>query len=132
MTLLLTQAVLALLAVYHLGTGALALAAPSRARGLARALYGAQLIDAAPMDYLVSMIGAQAIAIGLLAAVAAGDPPHHRAVVAALALLQLCRAIVRVVRARMLRDSLGVPPGRNVAMILVLLTEVAVLAVFLS
>ena len=51
---------------------------------------------------------------------------------AALALLQLCRAVVRVFRARMLRDSLGVPLERNVAMILVLLTEVAVLAVFLS
>ena len=132
MTLLLTQAVLAILAMYHLVTGALALVAPSKARQFARNAYGAEFVDAAPMDYLVSMIGAQALAIGVLAAVAMPDPAGHRAVVAALALLQLLRAIVRVVRARVLRDSLGVSPQRNVVMVVVLLVEVAVLATFLS
>jgi hypothetical protein len=132
MTLLLAQAVLALLAVYHLMTGTLALIAPSAARRFARTMYGAQLVDAAPMDYAVSMIGAQAIAIGVLAGVATPDPAGHRAVVAALALLQFLRAIVRVARARVLRDSLGVTPQRNVGMIGVLLVEVAILVAFLA
>lgn len=132
MKLLLAQAVLALLAVYHLATGAVALVAPSRARRFARAVYGAQLADAGPMDYLVSMIGAQAIAIGILAAAATADPARYRAVVAALALLQLLRALVRVVRAGVLRDSLGVQPHRNASMIALLLIEVAILAAFIA
>ena len=132
MTLLLTQAVLAILAVYHLVTGALALVAPSKARQFARNAYGAEFVDTAPMDYLVSMIGAQALAIGVLAAVATSDPAGHRAIIAALALLQLVRAVVRVVRARVLRDSLGVSSQRNVIMVVVLLAEVAILAAFLA
>ena len=131
MTLLLARAVLALLATYHLATGLLALMAPGRARRFVRTLYGAQLGDAAPMDYAVAMIGAQAVAIGVLAAFAAVEPTRYRAIVAALALLQLLRALVRGIRARVLRDALGVPPRRNVIMIVVLLLEVVVLAAFL-
>ena len=132
MTLVLARVVLVVLAVYHLTTGLLALAAPTRARQLMRELYGAELPDAAAMDYAVSMIGAQALAIGVLAAVAAVDPTRNWWVVAALALLQLIRAAVRIGRARVLRDALGVPPQRNVIMIVVLLLEVAVLTAFLA
>jgi hypothetical protein len=131
MTLLLAQVVLVILAIYHLTTGVLALLAPATARRLVRVVYGAQLVDAAPMDYAVSMIGAQAIAIGVLAAVATTDPVRYRAVVVALALLQLLRALVRMVRARLLRDALGVATDRNAVMVAVLLVEVAVLVVFL-
>jgi hypothetical protein len=131
MTLLLAQVVLVILAIYHLTTGVLALVAPAAARRLVRVVYGAQLVDAAPMDYAVSMIGAQAIAIGVLAAVATTDPVRYRAVVVALALLQLLRALVRMVRARLLRDALGVATDRNAVMVAVLLVEVAVLVVFL-
>src|SRR5689334_3797086 len=131
MTLLLAQVVLVVLTIYHLITGVLALVAPATARRLVRVVYGAQLVDAAPMDYAVSMIGAQAIAIGLLAAVATTDPVRYRAVVAVLALLQLLRALVRIGRARLLRDALGVATDRNAVMIAVLLAEVAVLVVFL-
>ena len=131
MTLLLARAVLVVLAAYHLTTGLLALTAPAKARRLMRTLYGADLPDAAALDYAVSMIGAQALAIGVLAAVAAVDPARYRWVVAALALLQLLRAIVRVGRARVLRDALGVLPRRNVTMVVVLLLEVAALTAFL-
>ena len=132
MTLLLARAVLVALAGYHLTTGLLALIAPARARRLVRTLYGAELPDAAAMDYAVSMIGAQAVAIGVLAAVAAVDPTRNRWVVGALALLQLLRAVVRIGRANVLRDTLGVPTRRNVVMIVVLLLEVSVLTAFLA
>lgn len=132
MTLLLARAVLVVLAAYHLTTGLLALTVPAKARQLVRTLYGAELPDAAAMDYAVSMIGAQALAIGVLAAVAAVDPARHRWVVAALALLQLLRAAVRLGRATVLRDALGVPPRRNAVMIVVLLLEVSVLTAFLA
>lgn len=132
MMMLAARAVLALLAAYHLGTGLLALIAPARARRLVRALYAADLRDAAQMDYVVAMIGAQAVAIGVLAAVATADPARNRAIVSGLALLQLLRAATRVARMRTLRDALGVPPRRNAIMVVVLLLEVAILGASLT
>ena len=132
MIMLAAQAVLALLAAYHLGTGLLALIAPAGARRFARALYSADLRENGQMDYVVAMIGAQAVAIGVLAAVAAVDPVRNRAIVGGLALLQFLRAATRVARAGTLRDALGVPPRQNAMMIAVLLAEVAVLAASLE
>ena len=132
MMMLAARAVLALLATYHLGTGLLALIAPARARGLVVALYAADLRDDAQMDYVVAMIGAQAVAIGVLAAVATADPARNRAIVGGLALLQLLRAATRVARSRTLRDALGVPPRRNAIMVVVLLLEVAILGASLT
>ena len=132
MITLAAQAVLALLAAYHLGTGLLALMAPAGARRFARALYAADLRDNGQMDYVVAMIGAQAVAIGVLAAVATVDPVRNRAIVGGLALLQFLRAATRVARAGTLRDALGVPPRRNAIKIAVILAEVAVLAASLA
>jgi hypothetical protein len=132
MMMLAARAVLALLAAYHLGTGLLGLIAPARARRLVRALYAADLRDAAQMDYVVAMIGAQAVAIGVLAGVATADPARNRAIVGGLALLQLLRAATRVARSRTLRDALGVPTRRNAIMIVALLLEVVILGASLT
>lgn len=121
-------AVIGVLALYHLVTGAMALFAPSRAARAVGALYGARLVDAPQLRYATSMIGALAIAIGGLAAVAAFDPYDNRAIIAALIVLQLARLFCRVRDRRMLAESLAVPPRRNAAMVAVLGLEVAILA----
>ncbi len=116
------------LAAYHLVMGTIALFAPSQAARAAGALYGARLGDAAPLRYATSMIGALALAIGGLAATAAAHPDDNRPVIGALLALQLARLFCRVRDRRLLADSLGVPPGRNAAMVAVLGVEVVILA----
>ena len=128
----LVRLVLAVLAVYHLTTGLLALVAPARARRLMHALYAARLEGSAAMDYATAMIGAQALAIGALAANAIRNPDDHHAIVAVLAYLPLVRAAVRIIRARTLRDALQVPASRNGIAIAALLAEAAVLLAFLA
>ena len=110
----------------------LALIAPTHARSFVRALYAADIRGAAQMDYVVAMIGAQAVAIGVLAGIAAVDPVRNRAIVVGLALLQALRAATRVARAGTLRDALGVPPHRNAIMIAVIVVEVGILAASLA
>lgn len=123
------RGVLLLLAVYHLVSGALALLAPSRARAFVRALYAAELQSTPQLDYLVTMIGAQALAIGALATLAAISPLEHRSVIGALALLQLLRAGARIARRRALHTSLGVPPSRNALAAALLVAEALLLAI---
>ncbi len=124
---LLGRLVLAILALYHIVTGVVALLAPERARKLMSVLYGAELQASAQLDYATAMIGAQALAIGALAAVASLDPLAHGPIVAALAGLQLLRAGVRIARRRTLHESLGAPPGRNAVAVGVLFVESALL-----
>ena len=119
---------LVVLAVYHLVMGTVALFAPARAVRAAGALYGARLGDGAQLRYATSMIGALAIAVGALAAVAAVRPSANRPIIGALLVLQLARLFCRVRDRRLLTDSLGVAPGRNGAMITVLAVEVVILA----
>jgi hypothetical protein len=117
-----------LLAIYHLVMGAIALFAPSRAARAVGVLYGAQLTDGPQLRYATSMIGALAVALGGLAAIAAFDPFQHKPVIASLIALQLARLFCRVRDRRMLAESLGVAAGRNAVMMLILGAEVAVLA----
>ena len=129
--MVLVTLVVGILAIYHLLMGALALFAPARAARAIGALYGASLVDAPQLRYSTSMIGALALAVGGLAAIAAPHPYEHRAIVGALLLLQLARMFCRVRDRRLLAESLGVAPSRNVLMIAVLGLEVAVLALAL-
>ena len=123
----LSAVVLWLLAFYHLAMGATALLAPSAAARAVGILYGARLADDGALRYLTSMIGALALAIGGLAAVAARSPAQHRPILVALLVLQLARAFCRIRDRRVLADSLGVTPRRNAAAIAVLAAESAVL-----
>ena len=128
----LARLVLAILALYHLATGLVALVAPALARRLMRTVYAAELEASPAMDYATAMIGAQALALGLLAALAVRDPSGQRPFVAVLALLQLVRASVRIVRARTLRETMGVPASRNALAVAALLGEALVLLAFLA
>lgn len=123
--------IVGILAVYHLVMGAIALFAPVRAARAAGALYDAALVDAPQLRYATSMIGALAVAIGGLAAVAAPRPYEHRAIVVALLALQLARLFCRIRDRRLLASSLGVAPRRNAMMIAVLGLEVVALSLVL-
>ena len=128
---LLARLVLWLLAAYHLVLGAAALLAPPLAVRLVRSLYGAAVPEGGAFRYMTSMIGALALAVGWLAAVAARAPAEHRAVVGALVLLQLCRIFCRLRDRRLLARSLGVSARSNGAAVVVLGAECAVLGLWL-
>jgi hypothetical protein len=123
--------VLWLLAAYHVVVGAIALVAPARAASVMRALYGAALPSGDAFRYATSMIGALALAIGLVAGVAALAPAQHRAIIVALLVLQLGRIFCRLRDRRLLASSLGVTARRNGAAIIVLGAECAVLGLWL-
>lgn len=119
------------LALYHLGVGAVALIAPGAATRLVGVLYGARLDDSPQLRYATVMIGALAIAIGIVAVGAARAPVAHRSVIGALLVLQLARLVSRVRHRRLLATAFGVTPARNAGMIAVLGLEIAVLALAL-
>jgi hypothetical protein len=123
--------VLWLLALYHIVVGATALLVPGMAARMMRTLYGATLAETSALRYATSMIGALALAIGGLAAVAARSPHDHRPIVAALLALQLSRVFCRIRDRRVLVESLGVTARRNAAAIAVLGAESVILLVAL-
>ena len=123
--------VLWLLAAYHIAAGAAALLAPALAARLVRSLYGAAVPEGGAFQYMTSMIGALALAVGGLACVAALAPAENRAIVSALVALQLCRIFCRLRDRRLLAASLGVSARSNGAAVLVLGTECVVLGLWL-
>lgn len=128
MMFFLVQFVLWLLAAYHLPMGALALCAPRLAPKLVRSLYGASIGDSGHVRYLTSMIGALAVAVGGLAAVAALSPATNHPIIAALFVLQLSRIFCRIRDRQLLANSFGMSVRANSAAILVLSVESVVLA----
>lgn len=129
--LLALQAVLALLAAYHLIMGSLAVVAPRTAAGFARSLYGTVVAEDPRLRYAIRMLGLYALALGSLLALAAWRPGEHREVIVVAAALQTARALCRVVLHRELVSAFGVPPLRNAIAIAVLVAEAAVLYVVL-
>jgi len=123
--------VLWLLAAYHLAMGGIALLLPSAAPRMVRSLYGAELPAGDAVRYMISMIGALALAIAVVATSAALHPAGHRAGIIALLVLQGGRAICRIRDRRLLATSLGVTPRSNMAATAVLAAEGAVLASWL-
>lgn len=127
------QLVLFVLAGYHIIVGGIALAAPSYAPLLMRSLYGARIPqDDGAVRYMTSMIGALALAIGMLAAVAALRPSGHTAIVAALLVLQFARMFCRIRDRQLLATALGVPARSNAAAIVLLGLECAVFGLWLA
>lgn len=129
---MLVRIVLWTLAAYHVLMGALALFAPMVATNIVRSLYGAALADSAPLRFATSMIGALALAIGGLAAVAALSPGENRPVIAALLVLQLCRISCRLRDRTLLAESFRVSTRSNMAAIALLGVESVILGLALG
>ena len=122
------RAVLGLLAVYHLGMGALSALAPAHAGRLGSALYGVRAAETPQLRYGLRMLGLYALALGMLLAIAAVEPRAHRSVIAVAAALQAARAVARIVLRGELAAAFAVPAGRNALNAALLLAEAAVLA----
>jgi len=125
--MILVTLVLWLLAAYHIVMGAVALFAPDLASRMVASLYGASVVASAQQRYMTSMIGALALAIGGLAAVAAQRPYDNRAIIAAFLVLQLFRTFCRLRDRRVLAESFGVSGRANATAIAVLGAESVVL-----
>lgn len=125
--MVLVTLVLWLLAAYHIVMGGVALFVPALAPKLVGSLYGATVATGGQWRYMTSMIGTLALAIGGLAVVAAQRPHDNRPIIAALIVLQLCRAFCRVRDRRLLAGSFGVSGRANSVAIAALITESAIL-----
>ena len=123
------RAVLATLAAYHLGIGALAVFSRHGLRRVTRAFYGADIEASEQMRQAVKMLGLYALAIGALLAVAAWEPAEHRAIIVVVAGLQLARAIVRLRDRSLLAGAFAIPARRNALNVGLLLGEVVALAI---
>lgn len=123
----LLRLLLGALALYHLAMGGLAVGSPGGASIAVRVLYGAALEASAPLRHVVRMLGLLAMALGGLLATAALDPAGHREIVIAAAALQGARALGRLAWREDLARALGVPCGRNVTSVALLVAEVVVL-----
>lgn len=127
--ILLLQAVLGVLAIYHLAIGVASVLSFDATSRIVAGLYEVQLQATAQLRYAIRMLGVSALALGALMALAALDPAGRREIVLVVAGLQLARATCRVVFRRELREAFGVPPRRNAAAIAVLLFECVALLV---
>lgn len=119
------------LAIYHLLMGAVALLAPRGAARVVGAIYGASLGDSPQLRYVTSMVGALAIAVGLMTLAAARDPLGLRPVLVALLVLQLARLFCRVRDRRLLAAAFGVTSVRNAMAAALLGLEIAILSLAL-
>lgn len=129
---LLLVLVLWTLAAYHLVMGATALLLPSAAARAMHALYGMTVPEGDAWRYMTSMIGALALTVGVLLLVAARAPAEHRAIIAAVLLLQGSRLLCRIRDRHLLAAALGVTMPRNLTAILALSAECGVLAAWLA
>ena len=128
-TEILLRAVLAALAAYHLGIGALSVLSERGLRRVARAFYGADLEPSDQLRQAAKMLGLYALALGALLLVAAWRPHEHREIVLVVAGLQLARAAIRIRDQGLLSRSFGIPTPRNALNVSLLVGEAAVLAI---
>ena len=125
----LLQAVLGVLAAYHVLVGALSLVSFGATSRVVAGLYGVRLETQQQLRHAVRMLGLTSLALGALMALAARDPGGHREVIMVVTGLQLARATARVVWHRDLAEAFGVSVARNAAAIVLLIAESAALAI---
>ena len=121
------RVVLVVLAVYHLGIGVVSIASLRITARVTGRLYGLTVSENSALRYSVRMLGLYAVALGTLLALAARAPGSHRDVIVVVALLQLARALHRVVLRRELYEGFQVPPRRNAFNAALLVAEATVL-----
>jgi hypothetical protein len=110
---MLLQAVLGMLALYHLTIGLLSVFSFRATARFVDALYGIEVAPDPPLRYAVRMLGVYALALGVLLVFAARTPAAHREIVLVVAGLQTTRALCRVLLRRELADAFHVPARRN-------------------
>lgn len=125
--IVLLQAVLGILAAYHLAIGLVAVTSLPATSRVVAALYGARLQDDPQLRHAVRMLGFYALAMGALLSVAAVSPEQNRPIVIVAAALQASRAAGRLALRRDLGAAFQISPSRNGIAIALLLLETVVL-----
>lgn len=129
--LLALQGVLALLALYHLGIGVLAVWSPRRAERIGGALYGLGFAGSPQLRYAIRMLGLYALALGAILSLATWQPKEYRGVIVVVIGLQLARAACRVFLRQELTMAFNISPRRNALNTSFLIAEALVLALCL-
>jgi hypothetical protein len=91
------KVVLWAIALYHVVLGGGAFLSADLAQQMAHSIFGIQLTLDPAMAFVVKVLGAYAITFGVVAAVAARDPVHHRLLLNVIVLLYVLRIVVKVV-----------------------------------
>ena len=121
------RGVLAVLAIYHLIIGVVSVTSFRGTARLTSAFYGLTVADDPQLAYAVRMLGFYACALGALLLLAARAPAQHRDVIAVVAVLQLGRAVSRIVSRRDLALAFRLSPRRNALNAALLVVEGAIL-----
>jgi hypothetical protein len=126
-SVLILRAVLALLAIYHLGIGVLSIISLRLTARVTATLYGLSVVDDAGLRYAVRMLGLYALSLGTLLLLAVRSPGTHRDIIAVVALLQLARAACRICFRGELAEAFRLPSTRNAFNTALLIGEALVL-----
>jgi hypothetical protein len=121
------RGVLGVLAIYHLFIGVVSVGPLRGTARVTRAFYGLAVPDDPRLAYAVRMLGFYACALGVLLLIASGAPEKHRDVIAVVAVLQLMRAVSRIVSRRDLALAFRLSPRRNAFNAVLLVVEAAIL-----
>lgn len=106
---------LVLICAFHVIVGVGLNVSPEFPKSMAT-YYGAAEVDWTPQFvYILRPLGAFMLVLGLLAAVAVGDPLKHRAICYGFAALFIIRGLQRLVFQADIQAAFGIGPGRNLA-----------------
>lgn len=119
------QVIIGILAVYHVGMGAVSVVSPRGAARIAGLLYALEAAETPALRHGVRMLGLYAMTIGVLLILALPDPRRHVEIVLVIAGLQIARATARIAFRRDLASAFGIPPGRNALSAAILIIEAA-------
>ncbi len=111
------KALLAMAALFHLSVGLAAIVVPpgDYADWVMSVAYGAS-VDITPVTHhVIRIVGAFMIFVGVMAVVAFLDPRRNRAVIYALVLLFLLRAVQRLIFAEEIQENFHISTARLVS-----------------
>ncbi|MCP4413745.1 MAG: hypothetical protein GY808_14390 [Gammaproteobacteria bacterium] len=124
----------ALIAVYHIFIGVAATLTPEGAAQVAPVMYGISLDVFAPMksEYIIIIryMGAFAITLGVLMAVAAWNPQKHRTIIFGGAIFFLIRILDRILGADTLVALFNTSSTQNILYMLFMASIVFILGAF--
>lgn len=120
-------AVVWILLLYHAGIGVLSIFFPAVTADVSSGLYGTRLTLDAQSEYMLKALGMYALFVASILGIAVRDLSRYRALLIAVAGLQVLRALSRLVYYDVLSAGLEVSSVRNAVNVTLLLVEAAVL-----
>jgi hypothetical protein len=122
-------AVVWILLLYHAGIGVLSIFFPAVTADVSSGFYGTRLTLDAQSEYMLKALGMYALFVAAILGIAARDLSRYRALLLAVAGLQVLRALSRLVYYDVLSAGLEVSTARNAFNVTLLLIEATVLVV---